>query len=145
MEGVGGTPPVRALCSYSAVSYTPPVLTLPQENSRDDSSLQRWRAIELPLLCHCGRPYGVAQVDPMQNRVVVSTKPIEQLRAHVRDSSFDLLEPRWTETPGSGWRRQFTCHPRCKAKRVLTERHLTEAFVRAARAGRGELRFGDNL
>jgi hypothetical protein len=63
-------------------------------------------------------------------------------RSHRPSQKMVLAEP---PEGGPDRRWQFICHPNCGAKPMLTERHLTKSFVRAARAGRRELRFGDNL
>jgi hypothetical protein len=105
----------------------------------------------LPILCYCGRRLGFAQVDPAEERVIIAgITPRADLLAIVGGRRHPL-KPTSIIRPDSAWpggqsyTQTFFGHSRCKARPVITERRLTKAFVRAARDGRGDLRFGDNL
>lgn len=105
--------------------------------------------VSMSLKCGCGRKFCTAEVfNPRDDWVVLVLRGMSfsDTEPWPEDRPRRTPRPQMTfEYPGEGHYR-FRCRPdKCGRSWSVTDEEMVASFVRAARAGRRELVFGDNL
>lgn len=106
---------------------------------------------QMIVKCRCGRRFGKVKPNPLYNAGLLVEGIAYADGPVIGDGGVGIGFAGYHPRPKMAVeglvdnRKRWRCHPKCGLTWFTTDSQMIVAFVRAARAGRQELVFGDNL